>query len=502
MKTAHLVRSALACTLLLVLSWSDVVPLQINRRPVATDTPPAEALQDQGPLILEGAQPDLTIVYTGEVVGYVEPCGCPINPAGGLARRAGYLRLFKNKYPGTGIVLADTGNFSGDPDSIGVYKTRNLVDGMGTMSYDVVNVGTRELTGGIARFRSMADSSNLNLVNANFVYRDNGQPLLPPSTVREVITASGAKVKIGFIGLNGYDSTLAKETPEGRVVVMRDPLEAAKEFVPGLAQDSDMVVLLGNLSPRDLEGILSTVSGIDLALVSYGTRVSMNGVLESMSGVPVYYSGDQGKRLGEVRIMMTDDGPVYYGNHVLLTKRYPPEPNLQALIDRTIAEVNNANKALAEQGMDQGRRALSRGMGTPSTPEDSADPLAAAQEHSVPFATAPACATCHSGIHEQWHETHHARAFATLIEANQEYNPECVGCHVTGFDQPEGFLNARQTPDLANVQCEACHGNGTAHVNDTARPYGKVPPRQCFTCHTKENSPDFVFFKYWNKIKH
>ncbi len=468
------------------------------------ETPPAEVSEEGGPLIREGSPPDLAFAYTGEVVGYVEPCGCPINPAGGLARRAGYLKLFKDKYPGTAVILTDTGNFSGDPDSIGVYKTRNLIEGMASMNYDVVNIGARELAGGIARFRSFADSSNLNLINANFVYRDNGQPLLPPSTIREYASPSGRKVKVGFIGLNSYDSIFAKETSEGRVVIMRDPLEAAKEFVPGLAEESDIVVLLGNLSPRDLEGILSAITGIDIALASYGTRVSKNGVLENISGVPVYYSGDQGKRIGEVRVMINDEGPVFYGNHVLLTKRYPPEPNLQALIDRTIAEVNNANRALAEQGMDPKRRALGGGMDRPSMRQrpGPGDAVTATQEDSVPFATSIACANCHSEIHEQWYKSHHARAFATLVEANQEYNPECVGCHVTGFDQPEGFLNARQTPDLANVQCEACHGNGTAHVKDVERPYGKVPPRQCFTCHTKENSPDFVFFKYWNQIKH
>jgi hypothetical protein len=52
------------------------------------------------------------------------------------------------------------------------------------------------------------------------------------------------------------------------------------------------------------------------------------------------------------------------------------------------------------------------------------------------------------------------------------------------------------------VQCEACHGNAFDHVQDPQRPFGNVPPRDCFTCHTKENSPDFVFFKYWQMIKH
>ena len=37
------------------------------------ETPPAPG--DEGPLVAEGPQADLALIYTGGVVGYVEPCG-------------------------------------------------------------------------------------------------------------------------------------------------------------------------------------------------------------------------------------------------------------------------------------------------------------------------------------------------------------------------------------------------------------------------------------------
>ena len=35
--------------------------------------PPAPG--EEGPLVAEGQPPDLALIYTGGVVGYVEPCG-------------------------------------------------------------------------------------------------------------------------------------------------------------------------------------------------------------------------------------------------------------------------------------------------------------------------------------------------------------------------------------------------------------------------------------------
>ena len=34
--------------------------------------------------------------------------------------------------------------------------------------------------------------------------------------------------------------------------------------------------------------------------------------------------------------------------------------------------------------------------------------------------------------------TSHGRAYATLEQRNKQFNLSCVGCHVTGYDQPGG----------------------------------------------------------------
>lgn len=111
------------------------------------------------------------------------------------------------------------------------------------------------------------------------------------------------------------------------------------------------------------------------------------------------------------------------------------------------------------------------------------------------------CVECHQGFVESWKTTKHSSAFATLERVGKSKDPECVKCHVVGFGEEGGFLSARATPALADVQCEACHGPGREHAADF-RPMKPVGVEVCVLCHTKENSPLFDYNEYHEKIKH
>jgi hypothetical protein len=44
-------------------------------RQSSLETPPPVGDLDEGPLVVPGDPPDLILIYTGAVVGYVDPCG-------------------------------------------------------------------------------------------------------------------------------------------------------------------------------------------------------------------------------------------------------------------------------------------------------------------------------------------------------------------------------------------------------------------------------------------
>jgi len=85
------------------------------------------------------------------------------------------------------------------------------------------------------------------------------------------------------------------------------------------------------------------------------------------------------------------------------------------------------------------------------------------------------CRACHLPEAKSWEQTKMARVFEVLkpgvaaeakkskkLDPNKDYTHDaaCLGCHTTGYGKPGGFESIEKTPNLAGVQCEACHGAG------------------------------------------
>ncbi len=123
-------------------------------------------------------------------------------------------------------------------------------------------------------------------------------------------------------------------------------------------------------------------------------------------------------------------------------------------------------------------------------------------ETGTTYAGVAKCSGCHQPFEESWKKTAHAKAFATLESAGKSADPECLICHTVGYGEEGGFFSIETTPELKNVQCEACHGLDMEHLTDFSRPMQPVTERVCLKCHTESNSPDFDYPLYLEKIKH
>ncbi len=86
------------------------------------------------------------------------------------------------------------------------------------------------------------------------------------------------------------------------------------------------------------------------------------------------------------------------------------------------------------------------------------------------------CKACHMKQYKAWKKTKMFKSFDNLkpgvkaaektkagLDPNKDYtsDPECLKCHTTGYGKPGGFKSIAETPKLAGVQCEACHGPGS-----------------------------------------
>lgn len=112
------------------------------------------------------------------------------------------------------------------------------------------------------------------------------------------------------------------------------------------------------------------------------------------------------------------------------------------------------------------------------------------------------CKSCHlKKEYKAWCETKHATAFSRLKD-NEAKDPKCVKCHVTGYGKGGYVIGGKNNPDLANVQCEACHGPGSEYksiTKDLAKEMAAglilSDVRVCVECHNKE-SPHYKEFDF------
>jgi predicted CXXCH cytochrome family protein len=116
-------------------------------------------------------------------------------------------------------------------------------------------------------------------------------------------------------------------------------------------------------------------------------------------------------------------------------------------------------------------------------------------EESGAYVGATKCAVCHSAINKTWQETRHARAIESLKKSNQENLPNCIKCHVTGYERDGGFIDNELTPEMAGVQCEVCHGRGGNHVKSPVdkKMIKEVGEELCRQCHTKGQDAGFNY---------
>ena len=107
-----------------------------------------------------------------------------------------------------------------------------------------------------------------------------------------------------------------------------------------------------------------------------------------------------------------------------------------------------------------------------------------APEGTSHFVGGAQCTSCHEEATAFWRTTGHAKAYRTLEDDFKEFNLDCVGCHVTGYEMPGGST-VTFVEGLKDVQCESCHGPGSAHVeSEDAASIVLTPPESlCVTCH-------------------
>lgn len=221
-------------------------------------------------------------------------------------------------------------------------RTRGLLEGMRKLGYRVVNVGEREISNGYDDFVRKTSGVDLSFVSANIVRQDTQAQVFRPYTIVELKPKHGKKIRVAVTGVARYVAGWEKPGPEGAKLSILRPADPIKALLPAMKKVSDVVVVLTALAKPEAQQLVTEVPGIDFVIGAYGGAYNWNE--ESVAGTRIFYSGNQGKRLGETRVFLGPqrklDATTSYMH--LLTDQYGNDPEMVAFVQRLTEEINKA----------------------------------------------------------------------------------------------------------------------------------------------------------------
>ena len=411
----------------------------------------------------EAAQ-SATLIYSGNLDGELEPCGCTKEgDFGGIRRRATMIHRLRGEKPD--LFLVSTGGLLSGFAANGQLTNEYILKGFSKMSYDAVGLqwndleyGTKFITGSSLpwvasnwqdkRFEHLRHVKHGTLTATFFTWVD------PRTAPQKAMKGNHSQV-------NDSTTVLAKQ------------IKIAKN-------DGSLTVLTTTLSLKDAQAILP-IQDVDILFIH--SNYEKYGDPRMVGKTLVLQPGSRGMRLGRVDIELDTHGRIasYHHQIIALPKSVPDDPRLKdwyADYTKHIKE-NYAHMVALRKAQASGK---------------------------TPYAGDEPCKYCHQDAFAKWRKSRHAKAFSALEDVNKSFDPNCLQCHTLGFNKPGGYIDMDATATLTNVQCESCHGAARDHVKSGGiKPVANAdwkPVEMCAQCHTQPHSPSFNFDKYWPRIMH
>lgn len=240
---------------------------------------------------------DITILFTGDTHAMIHHCNCPLEPDGGVARRAALIKQLRKEDPHA--LLLDAGGFFGGglmdeyTQNAELDKQRTLVNlkAMEKMKYDAVAVGDDEFSFGRQFFQENISKTKLNFLSCN----------LKADKVSPFIIKNISGVNVGIIAV----SNLATRQKADGLEVTEPRVAVAEALKEARNKGASMIVLLSRLGENDDTNLISEVEGIDVLII--GKSRSREEVSSKVGNTIILRPAWQGRRLGKAVISIKDN---------------------------------------------------------------------------------------------------------------------------------------------------------------------------------------------------
>ena len=259
-----------------------------------------------------------------------------------------------------------------------------------------------------------------------------------------------------FLGENSTDAQPSIIQTVGELSMALVPVSNEREL-----PDTNLIIALG--APNTTEH-----PNIDV-IISPGEEGG-----KQKTDAPLWVgSTPEGKTLGFLALWVNADGELnrYHAAQLALTGDVSEDESVRQLLTdfyREVAQSSEHHPLFTDQLLEQ--------------------------QMKNGYVSATACQRCHEQEYLQWSATRHAFAFETLLKKERYFDPNCVGCHTTGFGYDTGFqIENHGTSTFKGVQCETCHGPGKQHIGNPKKDNIRRASETslCLECHDTQHSLGF-----------
>jgi Cytochrome c554 and c-prime len=450
-------------------------------------TPPVQekSAAPEGPALFHGwpAKLEMAFLLSGQMHGYMLPCGCSDPQLGGLERRYNFLQELKAK--GWPIVALDMGDIPQKhgpvtlPNHQGRIKYRYSMTALQKMDYSAVSFG--EYEAGLPLMDALAEWA-LQFPTPPFVSANLSEPDFKPCVLPWVqTTAKGSQASVGVTAIVGPSVIAQIKDPMVKFAPTEKTLPDVLKLMTAKKVDLRVLLYHGSMETpakgfKEPEAIALAKAFPELDLIlclsESDEPAGQPTMVQHAAGrkTMVVSLGHKSKYVGVVGVFATGEKATPYELRYELVQLSPHYATPPAKVkDHPIIEL-----------MEEYTRELKKANYLEQVSQSKHPNQVAIPGVTPTYVGSDACKGCHKSAYKVWEKSTHSIAYQGskehhgLVDAKQpslrQFDPECIVCHSVGYGYQSGFVSTQKTPKLTDVGCESCHGPASEHVKNQKDP--------------------------------
>lgn len=476
-----------------------------------------------------------SVFYTAQTHGVLEPCGCTSDPLGDIARVTALVR--KAAKEGS-TLLVDAGELTYPANEIlpgkqeaGDLIAEFLAKEISRLPFGGSALGSSDAIHGESKIqpkRLAANLPDLPFLEAGRIHLVGGIKVGVFGLVDPALASShGWPAKDPIATAQAEASRLRSAGAE--LVIVLAPLERPQARMVARKADVDFVILgknVGQGSPRaEQEGRgfllipgeeMQRVGRLDIVLRDEGSPRTMlkdagspegqqlraqeiRRELGQMDADLARWERDSETDAAFLKTKREERDRLRSEERSLMSTLWAPPAQGSYFINQLVPIRRNLPR---DANLAASMRKLDLAVGAANL--RASQPPPSAESGRAHFSGDASCVKCHKAAARFCKKTAHAHAWRTLQVVNKTAHPDCVSCHVTGYGEVGG-TSVGFTKGLESVQCEACHGPGSIHVEKRGleKPLAiktRTPESVCTHCHNEKHSDTFQYETYLRDI--